>query len=992
MMTTGQDPLLNEIARLEEQERREEEERAREEEERTQQTMEQLAIEAASDADEARDGVNELPSTTSGSLQEGPLSRDTRAPSTPWSRPMKPASPGTGTGFVVRGGRPVKLSFNSGDAGKSGRKQGMSKDRIKALRELQQCDHLLITPPAYRPRRQFQLVCARCGRRKLFDTMSGVLQLHVSSPVRSVCLGALQFFALITAVVFEVVFICIHVTLFVNSQTIPVCSRKNVEDILAKNVTDPDNPLYFPSCDELENEKARHECKTAPLGCFDTMWSIIGTVRWFYVIALGIALGILVGAVVAPSFLSIAQCCARIENHKTENAYQAAFVRKSFGFVWIGVFLWPFIVAFVYVPFGQIIFDRITQALIAAYPDVDPGEIKSSFVWLTPRNYARRMMQLDLMFVCPLIVTQIAELLIDTFAPIYFYRFKEWRERNPEICARCCKWNQRSAVDRLIQREQVRRWRAAQAGLMDDGSSRTIQNDENSDSSPSLDRRVASSVSDRSATGQPGRHRASVLRRASFSGRGGAQNTGLSHISSVVFGESDMFGPGLVRAFSGGKNPRRAVFMIAARDKSGKPARARHLRSIFHVSFKMAKAKPAAAAAAAGAAASDTMAASSSTRPADAGALIRQSSDKRSSGRSSRGGGGGGGAARAGADIELCVLEDGARADAPEGTLDESKSGSDDVAAAPATMLRVGTFTSLLPVPVSRSNPLGNVSAVRVQTLEDDVGLADRKRARVGSTGDGPAPRFADLLAGGVEDAQALEDSAVAEEFLRWTAADERRSHAEFQVSLVEDIDDGLICVSYVPPRTGSMYIAVTGGASHSIKAHLQGSPFRVEVVEPPKYRSDDDITMWRKESGDEKAAEGGDGAGSDAGGAGGEEGQAGEDIVKFGWMWQVRGIVGRTRTVRRLFKAYGASENYRIDYYEVNMTSENGLELKGTLQLSLGFTVDDFQVSKRLRDEGLAFGFKVSRAAMGRGETYKFLVTTAEELKSWKQVRACKA
>ena len=808
------------------------------------------------------------------------------------------------TNFVLRSGRPVQVSVaNAQEAGLGG-PQGWKGNSLKAGAL---CDNLIETSAHFRPNESYKLHCRECGIEKTFMTAEALVEQHVTNGLRNCCLIMWQVLAVFFAVLFEAVFIAIHVTLFVNSQSIPVC-RSDQKDPFAMGITDPTNPLFFPSCDDVPynlTKASQDKCRTATLGCFNDMWSNIGTTRWFYLIAIGIGLGILIGGLVCPIFLAIAQCCAKLENHQTENGYQASYVRKSFGFFWVMCYLWPFIVAFVYLPFGKDIFQAIRFGLETTFvvDDETRAFVENSFSWLVPQNYARRMMQLDLMFVCPLIVTQVADFLIDTFAPIYFYRFREWMERHPECCARCCKYNQRSAVDRLIQREQVRRWKAAEGG---------VSNEVSASGSDSDDEVTGLSK----VGGKRDRSKSKLRRRTSGNTSGNARGgKSLSTVRTVDFGESDIFGPGLLRAHTG----KRALFMIAARDKFGKPARAHHLRSIFHVSFRMAPA----------------LVSGPSLSPFRGPLPARGSMPVQASMAPGLPPSACGGRVENVADLEMTPMR---------------RSG-----------LRLRSNVSAL----------ANVSSKRVASINDEIlgrPAAERGHHR----------GHRRSVVGGVPDMDTLADQAAAEEFLGWTSEDERRSHMKFQVSLVEDVDDGLICVSYVPPRAGSMYIAITGGASHraSIKAHLQGSPFRVDVVAPPTYEADDDITDndgGRRESknvgGNDDDAEGGKGASRD------------QDVVKVGWIDLLRG----RKTVRRWYKAHGVTENFRIDYYEVDMTADNPMQLRGTLQLSLGFTVTDFDPPKRCKEKGLDFGFAVSRGALG-GD-HKFLLGTEEEHKGWKQV-----
>ena len=135
--------------------------------------------------------------------------------------------------------------------------------------------------------------------------------------------------------------------------------------------------------------------------CFYSSGATIGTDRWVWVAVQGITLGILLDMVLTAFFAWAASKAVQRKNWKWRIDYEDAIVRTQFIFVWLGYFAWFLLLGLVYIPFGE----QIQQYLTQSFPALKDVKLLPSII------------RMDEAFVCPLIVTQLVSLVMDTFVP-----------------------------------------------------------------------------------------------------------------------------------------------------------------------------------------------------------------------------------------------------------------------------------------------------------------------------------------------------------------------------------------------------------------------------------------------------------------------------------------------------------------------------------------------------------------------------------------------
>ncbi|EQC26094.1 hypothetical protein SDRG_16046 [Saprolegnia diclina VS20] len=142
--------------------------------------------------------------------------------------------------------------------------------------------------------------------------------------------------------------------------------------------------------------------------CFNSETSAIGSDRWVYILAQGIALGLVIDVIFFEFFNWLSAKFVEWENCEKKSEYEARLIHRSFVFVWSNWFFWFLFLAFVYLPFG----DTINQKFLV--------EIVGLGGW----TWTPGLLTIDTLFVTPLVVTQFLNMTLETLVP---YLMKKYR-------------------------------------------------------------------------------------------------------------------------------------------------------------------------------------------------------------------------------------------------------------------------------------------------------------------------------------------------------------------------------------------------------------------------------------------------------------------------------------------------------------------------------------------------------------------------------------
>lgn len=143
--------------------------------------------------------------------------------------------------------------------------------------------------------------------------------------------------------------------------------------------------------------------------CFTAESSRLGTDRWMYILSQGVILGLLIDIFFFELFNWISEKFVQWENCVKKSEYENRLIHRRFVFVWSNWFFWFLFLAFVYLPFGK----EFMMALK-----------KSPLQWLAPYDFDPTFLTLDTLFVTPLVVTQLLNMLLETIVP---YLVRKWR-------------------------------------------------------------------------------------------------------------------------------------------------------------------------------------------------------------------------------------------------------------------------------------------------------------------------------------------------------------------------------------------------------------------------------------------------------------------------------------------------------------------------------------------------------------------------------------
>ncbi|KDO32444.1 hypothetical protein SPRG_02921 [Saprolegnia parasitica CBS 223.65] len=147
----------------------------------------------------------------------------------------------------------------------------------------------------------------------------------------------------------------------------------------------------------------------AMINCFNSPTSALGTDRWLYILLQGAALGLLIDIVFFELFNWLSAKFVEWENYAWKSEYEARLIQRRFLFVWMNWFFWFLFLAFVYLPFGE----QAIKYLSSDAPSV-PDAVRSVFKLI---QWNASVLTLDTLFVTPLVITQVLNMLMETIIP-----------------------------------------------------------------------------------------------------------------------------------------------------------------------------------------------------------------------------------------------------------------------------------------------------------------------------------------------------------------------------------------------------------------------------------------------------------------------------------------------------------------------------------------------------------------------------------------------
>ncbi|KAF0740609.1 hypothetical protein Ae201684P_001907 [Aphanomyces euteiches] len=161
--------------------------------------------------------------------------------------------------------------------------------------------------------------------------------------------------------------------------------------------------------------KTCNDCKTTPgatclkmVTCFDSSDSAFLTDRWWYILVQGAVLGLLIDVVFFEIFNWVSAKFVSWENYASKSEFENRLVHRRFLFVWMNWFFWFLFLAFVYLPFGEVM-----VTFLQTSPQV-PAFIQSIFQAV---QWDPAVLTLDTLFVTPLVITQFINMLMETILP-----------------------------------------------------------------------------------------------------------------------------------------------------------------------------------------------------------------------------------------------------------------------------------------------------------------------------------------------------------------------------------------------------------------------------------------------------------------------------------------------------------------------------------------------------------------------------------------------
>ncbi|OQR87287.1 transmembrane protein [Achlya hypogyna] len=153
---------------------------------------------------------------------------------------------------------------------------------------------------------------------------------------------------------------------------------------------------------------ARGNCRHF-LNCFHSPTSTVGTDRWAYILIQGVLLGLLIDTVFFELFNWFSAKFVEWENVRGKADFENRLVHRRFVFVWANWFFWFLTLAFFYLPYGNRVNDLFRRL---------------GWGWAVVYEWDPSVLTLDTLFVTPLVVTQLLNMLLETWLPYLIRRVR----------------------------------------------------------------------------------------------------------------------------------------------------------------------------------------------------------------------------------------------------------------------------------------------------------------------------------------------------------------------------------------------------------------------------------------------------------------------------------------------------------------------------------------------------------------------------------------
>ncbi|OQR89388.1 transmembrane protein, partial [Thraustotheca clavata] len=177
------------------------------------------------------------------------------------------------------------------------------------------------------------------------------------------------------------------------------------------------------------------------LNCFNSPTSTVGTDRWAYILIQGVILGLLIDTVFFELFNWFSAKFVSWENLAKKSDFENRLVHRRFVFVWSNWFFWFLTLAFFYLPYGNYVNDLFRHI---------------GWGWAVIYEWDPAVLTLDTLFVTPLVVTQLLNMILETWLPYIIRKIKGRPASCRTACSESC-FNGLKCVKNMKERKRKHR-------------------------------------------------------------------------------------------------------------------------------------------------------------------------------------------------------------------------------------------------------------------------------------------------------------------------------------------------------------------------------------------------------------------------------------------------------------------------------------------------------------------------------------------------------